>query len=125
MNAFLFFVVFVGIGSFGLICLFSVLARLGFGLWMLIINLGLLGLFASIAGENGTSGGMVACAYLFVAGIINLVVISAYRQTSTKEGREEMLRQIEAQKEYDRKNRNYVQEAKDKKGTIEYTEKKR
>ena len=92
---------------------------------MLVLNLGLLGLFASAANEGGTNSGMTACAYLFVVGIINLVMISAHRQISTKEGQEEMLRQIEAQKEYDRKNRNFVQEAKDKKGTIEYTEKKR
>lgn len=109
----------------GVLWLFSVLARLGFGLWMFVINLGLLGLFASMANEGGTNSSMVACVYLLVAGIINLVVISAHRQISTKEGQEEMLRQIEAQKEYDRKYRNYVQEAKDKKGTIEFTEKKR
>lgn len=109
----------------GVLWLFSVLARLGFGLWMFVLNLGLLGLFASAANESGANGGLTACAYLFIAGIINLVMISAHRQISTKEGREEMLRQIEAQKEYDRKNRNFVQEAKDKKGTIEYTEKKR
>lgn len=109
----------------GVLWLFSVLVRLGFGLWMLVLNLGLLGLFASAANEGGANGGLTACSYLFIAGIINLVMISAHRQISTKEGREEMLRQIEAQKEYDRKNRNFVQEAKDKKGTIEFTEKKR
>lgn len=109
----------------GVLWLFSVLARLGFGLWMFVLNLGLLGLFASAANESGANDGLTACAYSFIAGIINLVMISAHRQISTKEGREEMLKQIEAQKEYDRKNRNFVQEAKDKKGTIEYTEKKR
>lgn len=109
----------------GVLWLFSVLVRLGFGLWMVVINLGLFGLFGSVAGDSGANDSMMACVYLFVAAIINLVVISAHRQISTKEGREEMLKQIEAQKEYDRKNRNFVQEAKDKKGTIEYTEKKR
>ena len=109
----------------GVLWLFSVLARLGFGLWMFVLNLGLLGLFASAANEVEASSGLTVCTYLFIAGIINLVMISAHRQISTKEGREEMLRQIEAQKEYDRKNRNFVQEAKDKKGTIEFTEKKR
>ena len=124
MNGFI-FCLFVVVGIFcGVLWLFSILAKLGFGLWMFIINLSLLGLFASIANEGEADSGMAACVCLFVAGIINLVVISAHRQISTKEGREEMLRQIEAQKEYDRKNRNFVQEAKDKKGTIEYTEKK-
>lgn len=109
----------------GVLWLFSALATFGFGFWMVVINLGLFGLFGSVAGDSGANDSMMACVYLFVAAIINLVVISAHRQISTKEGREEMLRQIEAQKEYDRKNRNFVQEAKDKKGTIEYTKKKR
>lgn len=125
MSAFLFCAMFACAIFVGVIRLLAVLDKLGFGLWMVIINLGLLGMFASLANDMGSSGAGVACVYLFIAVIINLVMISAHAQISTEEGREEMRRQLKAQKEYDSKNRNFVQEAKNKKGTIEYTEKKR
>lgn len=117
--------VFIGLLMFCFILLLlSLLASASFGGWMVLVNLGLLGLFGFIA-SNGTDVVVTVCVYLFIAIIVNLIMISTHHQISTKEGREEMLRQIEAQKEYDRKYRNYVKEAKDKKGTIEFTEKKR
>lgn len=125
MNEFCFGILFVLFAFCCFLLLFVMLAKLSFGAWMIIVNSGLFIMFGSIISDNDVNGVGAACLYLFVASIINLVMISAHYQISTKEGREEMYRQINAQKEYDRKYRNYVQEAKDKKGTIEYTEKKR
>lgn len=125
MSMFSFCVLFLLVATFGILFLFYLLARMKFSIWMVIINLGLLGLFSYVVNNSGTKSVVTACAYLFVAGVINLTIIGAHHQVSTKEGQEEMRRQINAQKEYDSKYRNFVKEAKDKKGTIEYTEKKR
>ncbi len=130
MNSFNGFIVLVFIGLLMfcfILWLFSLLARISFSAWVVLVNLGLLGLFGYIV-NNGTNVVVTVCVYLFIATVVNLTVINTHHETSTKEGREKMLRQIEAQKEYDRKYRNYVKEAKDKKvkkGTIEFTEKKR
>lgn len=125
MNGFCFGILFVLFAFCCVLLLFFVLAKLSFSAWMILVNLGLLIAFGSIVNNNEVDGIGTACTYLFIVCIINLVMVSAHYQISTKQGREEMYKQINAQKEYDCKYRNYVQEAKDKKGTIEYTEKKR
>lgn len=126
MKAFFFCVLFVCAGAVVFLWLLSILARIKFAYWLVAINIGLIWLFAKIS--VGTDPMLSACTWLFVAGVANLVLIYAHAQSSTVEGRMQMAREIKAQEDYDNKYRNYVQEEKDrkaKKGTIEYTEKKR
>lgn len=126
MKAFFFCVLFVCVGAVVFLWLLSILARIKFAYWLVAVNIGLIWLFAKIS--VGIDLMLSACTWLFVAGVANLVLIYAHAQSSTVEGRMQMAREIKAQEDYDNKYRNYVQEEKDrkaKKGTIEYTEKKR
>lgn len=90
----------------------------------IIVNSGLALIFMSV-GKNTSNAVLAFCVYLFVAGIVNVIMVQTDYSLHTKRGRAEMIRHDKAQREYDRKYRNYVKEAKAKKGTIEYTEKKR
>lgn len=126
MKVFFFCVLFVCVGAVVFLWLLSILARIKFAYWLVAVNIGLIWFFAKISAD--TDPMLSACTWLLVAGVVNLVLICAYTQSSTVEGRIQMYKEIKAQEDYDNKYRNYVQEEKDgkaKKGTIEYIEKKR
>ena len=89
----------------------------------IIVNLCLLFIFVYV-GNSVDDAILTFCVYLFVAGISNVIVAQTNYSVNTERGRMEMLRMDKTQREYDSKYRNYVKEADDKKGVIEYKEKK-
>lgn len=90
----------------------------------IIVNLCLLFIFICV-GKSVDDVVLTFCVYLFVMGISNIIIAQTNYSVNTERGRMEMLRMDKAQREYDSKYRNYVKEAEDKKGMIEYKEKKR
>ena len=90
----------------------------------IIVNLCLLFIFICV-GKSVDDVVLTFCVYLFVMGISNIIIAQTNYSVSTERGRLDMLRMDHAQREYDSKYRNYVKEAEDKKGMIEYKEKKR